>query len=91
MPRNADLCRVEDFESACDADLCRVMHDLCRVSSSFPDLSPVMIISLHKPSQVYMNVAYSLEYEDHTVTAYGYDWYYIKELKTMSSERKKTR
>ncbi len=23
------------------------------------------------------NVAYSLEYEDHTVTAYGYDWYYI--------------
>ena len=24
-----------------------------------------------------MNVAYSLEYEDHTVTAYGYDWYYI--------------
>ena len=65
--------------------------DLCRVSPSFPDLSPVMIISLHKPSQVYMNVAYSLEYEDHTVTAYGYDWYYIKELKTMSSERKKTR
>ncbi len=65
--------------------------ELQRLSPPIPDLSPVMIIGLHKPSQVYMKVAYSLEYEDHTVTAYGYDWYYIKELKTMSSERKKTR
>ena len=47
------------------------------VYSSYPFSWTTGVNEISNNRPFLYNVAYSLEYEDHTVTSYGYDWYYI--------------